>query len=540
MLEFPYFNRGAGDDPMLAWVCWDEFVQLKDPSKVRWVEKCNDSHIAALRIIMRSTLATAVSDRELHLNPSSNETGYLMGALLMSAMSKLAATKLGTPTGDRYEEDTVTKLMRGLFGNLLTLAGSGLRPQSMVWQLMGTNASFDIPSAPHDWLWYDAVVSMYPYTAWPRHILRNNVERFVDKLILRAVTRGESHVSGNKREDRMLALARFCRLRNVELEHSRTIVTVLQRMLTIPGANTQDISRRLMACLPAHLERQSSTYTRMLAYLEHLSFGGARRESDDAAVASTYTRRSAVYAQVKSAVSKACTEQDWATVKAKSKELILQHKAIAEEWSIDPKKLLLQNYAPYLELARIKLKDMDQRTTGRLYELTRSVLSDAEQRRVPWQVGKEGQYNPTIEPLDETFVHELVTGEAPAEEWAELGESDDDGDAGSNDLQLIQEAPAGKSLHQELAEMQPVINAKFMHALQKKMKPEDVCEMLKIPVSTMRLMAQELNADFNSEELGVRFKRIMLDLLKNKSRRAERKPALDLLAVTQDKQLDDA
>jgi hypothetical protein len=42
---------------MLAWVCWDEFVDLKNPFTIRWMEKCNDSHIAALRIMMRDTLS---------------------------------------------------------------------------------------------------------------------------------------------------------------------------------------------------------------------------------------------------------------------------------------------------------------------------------------------------------------------------------------------------------------------------------------------------------------------------------------------------
>jgi hypothetical protein len=60
-----------------------------------------------------------------------------MSALLMAAMSKLAAMRTTAPVRTKTAEDTVTKLMRGLFGNLLTTAGSGVRPMSMVWQLFG-------------------------------------------------------------------------------------------------------------------------------------------------------------------------------------------------------------------------------------------------------------------------------------------------------------------------------------------------------------------------------------------------------------------
>lgn len=65
----------------------------------------------------------------------------------MAAMSKLAAMRISKPVELDKAEDTVTKLMRGLFGNLLTIAGSGVRPLSMVWQLFGTNPLYDLPTS---------------------------------------------------------------------------------------------------------------------------------------------------------------------------------------------------------------------------------------------------------------------------------------------------------------------------------------------------------------------------------------------------------
>lgn len=69
ILALPYLSQERGTGSMLAWVCWDEFVNLESPFKVRWMDKCNESHIAALRIMMRDTLSQAVSSREHNMQP---------------------------------------------------------------------------------------------------------------------------------------------------------------------------------------------------------------------------------------------------------------------------------------------------------------------------------------------------------------------------------------------------------------------------------------------------------------------------------------
>lgn len=129
--------------------------------------------------MMRDTLSYAVSSRQYNLQPGSQETGQLMSALLMAAMSKLAAMKTTAPERIDKAEDTVTKLMRGLFGNLLTIAGSGVRPMSMVWQLFGKEPKFDVPSSDVAWSWYEKVVMLYPYTGWAQDQFNLNLEKLV-------------------------------------------------------------------------------------------------------------------------------------------------------------------------------------------------------------------------------------------------------------------------------------------------------------------------------------------------------------------------
>ncbi|KAJ4397883.1 hypothetical protein N0V93_002120 [Gnomoniopsis smithogilvyi] len=168
ILALPYLNKRLGSSgSMLAWICWDEFVRLRNPYAVRWMEKCNEPNIAALRVIMRGTLSQAVSSRNLaNLEPTSKNIGQLMGALLMSTMRKLAETRSSVPNlplesvqsrhnllanSDSVDLensiDTSTLLMRGLFGNLLTVAGSGTQPLSYVWQLFGKVPTFEIPTS---------------------------------------------------------------------------------------------------------------------------------------------------------------------------------------------------------------------------------------------------------------------------------------------------------------------------------------------------------------------------------------------------------
>ena len=127
---------------------------------------------------MRSTLSQSVSAREHHIGPNSAETTHLMSALLMAAMSKLAAMRTTAPVVTQQAGDTVTRLMRGLFGNLLTIAGAGVRPHSMVWQLFGLNPQYDVPKTDVEWIWYETVVALYPYTGWPLEQFNKNLEKY--------------------------------------------------------------------------------------------------------------------------------------------------------------------------------------------------------------------------------------------------------------------------------------------------------------------------------------------------------------------------
>lgn len=509
---------------MLAWVCWDEFVNLKSPYSVRWMEKCNEPHIAALRIIMRNTLAQAVVSRDHNIQPESPETGRLMSALLMAAMSKLAAMRTSKPVELDTAEDTVTRLMRGLFGNLLTIAGSGVRPLSMVWQLFGLNPKYDVPTSSAEWIWYETVVAIYPYTGWPLRQFHENLEKLLDKAIIRVVTKNENLAIIKK--DRMTEMVKFCKLRNIQLEHSRTIITVFMRMLTAEDVDLEPVAARLLAHLPHKLERQSQSYTQMIAYLKHLAEGGERRARDDLTAASVYTSRSAAFAELKKQVCEACKSKDWPRMKEACQGIIAKHIEIAALWRVKPESLKVQNMKLYNALSAADFEDTDQESQSNNLKLTRQVHGDAEIKRVPWQVGKKDQFGGNIEPLDEVFLQEILTGKKlePAPP------------ATLDDIPGEQETAMTETKY-GFAEFESSLQAEFIKTMQKHLSAEQVCDIMNVPVSAMRVFVKALNPELAWEDLAVNFKRVILELVKDRSNRAESRPVRRLLQIEVGKHL---
>ncbi|CEL09714.1 hypothetical protein ASPCAL12847 [Aspergillus calidoustus] len=525
ILALPYLSQESGTGSMLAWVCWDEFVNLESPYTVRWMEKCNDAHIAALRIIMRSTLSQAVASREHHLQPNSLETGKLMSALLMSAMSKLAAMRNTTPVESTQATDTVTRLMRGLFGNLLTIAGSGVRPLSMVWQLFGLNSQNDLPKTDADWIWYETVVALYPYTGWPRKQFYENLERLLDKAIIHVVTTNEDLAS--VRATKAAEMIKFCKLRNIQLFHSRSIITVLMRMLTAKdgdaGFDVPAVAARLLEQLPRKLEKQSSGYSRMRQYLEHLAAGGERRFMDDLIVASTYTARSAAFGELKTQVAEAFNSDDWAKVKSLCQEIMDKQAALASLWRVKPGMLKVQNKKVYDELLTTDFDqeiDEDNTKSEKLLLFRKKILADAEMSRVPWQVGKNGEFGESIEPLDEGFVHEMLTGETTMADEPPTALVD------SGPATLPETKPKPED---GFAPFKSLVRSSFITTMQKSLSAEDVCRIMNVSASAMRVFVSALNPDFVWEDLGENFRGVILGLLRERSNREGSCPAARLL-----------
>lgn len=516
ILALPYLGQSSDTGSMLAWVCWDEFVNLENPYAVKWLEKCNEKHIAALRIIMRSTLSQSVAIGKQRLDPSSLEIGYLMGALLMAAMSKLAARRTTAPVVSAEACDTVTTLMRGLFGNLLTTAASGLRSLSRVWQLFVLDVKYELPTTKIDWVWHENITDLYPYTGWPLEQFHQNLERLLDNAIMQFVLKNEDAAA--LKSTRSDDLIKDCKLRNIQLKHYRTIITVLERIFANTDIDVSAAANRLLGHLPQEPQPYSHGYILMIKYLDHLAQGGQRRYSDDLAAVRIYHSHSACYSEIKGKVAEACKANEWAKMKSLCHEMMKKHAETAAIWQIKPESIDFQNMTLYKRLLNADF-ETSEIVKGANLRLSRQVFGDAEIHGVPWQVGEKLQNSQNLEPLDETFIEHLLTGSEPESYSVIISVRPECG------MTTMVETKC----KDEFAQFESLMRPSFIATLQKDILSVDVCHSIAIPEAAMRAFIKTLNPGFLWEDLGPSFQRMLLGLLKSRSSRTVYHPTRELL-----------
>lgn len=74
---------------------------------------------------------------------------------------------------------------------------------------------------------YTTVVKLYPFSGWPQEQLKLNLEKLLDKAIIAVVTKNEA--TNKTKVASAELLAKYCELRNIQLEHSRTFVEIFVR-----------------------------------------------------------------------------------------------------------------------------------------------------------------------------------------------------------------------------------------------------------------------------------------------------------------------
>lgn len=553
ILALPYLSKTLGrHGSMLAWVCWDEFVQLRNPYKVRWMEKCNDPNIAALRIVMRSTLSDAVSSRDVtNLEPSSKATGQLMGALLMTAMRKLAETRSTIPEvvtdlilleGSSSENthlvtvedtaDTSTLLMRGMFGNLLTIAGSGTQPMSYVWQLFGKVPTFEIPTSNVAWSWYEHTTRLLPYAAWPLEQYKVNVVGLLDKLIFRMMTKSEQPekaASGSVK--RIKSLQQYCKARNIQLLHSRTIITTLEKMLTEQGeADCQASAYRLLRVIPEHVENETGSYTRLFHYIQHLAEGGKQRSHDSIIAANVFTKRSAVFGEAKRALAEALAgkELDRPRIVEACRHLLAMKAAIEKNWGLEEGTAKIQNSKPIYEVIDASLSEGEPLKISK--EAIEKIRSDAEMLRKPWQIGDKGEFG-DIEKLDKKLVSQVLGRDLNISEMNQHVQASRSEHDKSEDDRVL----AVRVEQDELARFKGTHKAEFLDDVKTTTSVEDVCRLLGLTLGALRAFVGLLVPDHQMKvetHLALSFKKVVLMLLRDRCRDPEKmKPTKMLLGI---------
>ena len=482
ILALPYIGQRQGFGSMLAWVCWDEFVNLENPSAVRWVEKCNEPHIATLRILMRQTISNAWCSRELNMSPESGATSHLLSFLLVTSMHKLAKMRTTIPTLSTQPSDTVTKLMRGLFGHLLTVAGSGLQPISMVWQLMGQNPALEVPKAPADWSWYENVATLYPYTGWPVQILSKNLELLLDKIILRLVTHNK--LKQGARQYRAEKMTRACKFRNMQLSNLRTVVIGLMEILSA-SSGYDKMATNLLQILPTPLEDKITCYMRLYYYVQHLSRGGGQHAYFNTTAANVYTRRSAAFRELKTRLIGAVKCDDGAQIQSICSEIIEKRRWVAQKFRVHVDAVKVQGIKNIQNLLAVSLT-LEPPMVKTREETYMRVKGDAESCRQRWQIGV-GEYG-NLDPLDVDALSMALHSTDPSEIKTLFSTSS-----------TYVSKP--KSAERDWDQFKTLVNAKFLKTVQNLPAADDVCEMLQVPRSMMHIFISALAPKFQYDRL---------------------------------------
>jgi len=286
------------------------------------------------------------------------------------------------------------------------------------------------------------------------------------------------------------------------------------------------IATRLLAALPPRLDRQTESYKRMIRYLKHIESTGSCREEGDIVIVSVYLKRSAVFKTFKQDVAKACLSENNAEIKKFCLELMKKFNEIVEKWGLQHIKLTMQNMKAYqglLDTHRDYDYEMDDLTKMQRKDFIKQVIGDAEISRVPWQVGKNGEFGDDIEPLDEAFLREIMTGKkAPADILAPIVNA-------ASETQVVLQ-PEG------IRQFSSSVKSDFITKMENVVTPQDVCNILNVPVSAMRVFASALNPAFDWEnKLGMNFRSVVIALLTDRKEREKQRPIRMLFDVNMGK-----
>ncbi|KAF3151011.1 hypothetical protein TWF594_008227 [Orbilia oligospora] len=438
-LSFPYGVSKNESGSAFAFACFDQFINIKHPYSQFWVELCNLHHVSMFRILQRGTVTSAIQSREFQIPPASKDLGFLLAYALTDAMKSLAATRSGIPKEAKFGEevDTTTKMMRGLFGYLMTMLAAGVQPMSMAWQMLSKTTTLEAPPKEEFWL-YARIIELFPYTAWPQAQFKKNVRLLVARLLRKQVTDPvtkllRESMNEMKQDEIRDRIAK----RNVVLKWSEVALDILSKLLLGDFKGKDEVVKGIADRMVALVPKEEYSRRRGKRGLDRVIRAFKRlKETGDITKVDIETRKAAAQLYAKRAASlKELKGKLWEAAESGSTEAEkvyhqLQEKAqeIARRFNVE--KVEIQNRKNITTI-------LEKLNAGEELE-KRTILSllkcDAEIYRDPWMVGKPQE----PEPSKMYLAHYIMTEEA-----VEMDET--------KSQEMISEKP--KSLDQRLSSL---------------------------------------------------------------------------------------
>ncbi len=86
-----------------------------------------------------------------------------------------------------------------------------------------------------------------------------------------------------------------------------------------------------------------------------------------------------------------------------------------------------------------------------------------------------------------------------------------------------------------MSQFSPIVNAGFIAKMENVVTSQDVCKIMNVPVSTMRVFSAALNPKFDFEnDIGTNFKNVVISLLTVRKEREKQKPIRMLFDMDMD------
>ncbi|KAK6335938.1 hypothetical protein TWF730_003314 [Orbilia blumenaviensis] len=497
-LSFPYGVSNNESGSAFAFACFDQFINIKHPYSQFWVELCNLHHVSMFRILQRATVTSAIQSREFQIPPASKDLGFFLAYSLTDVMKSLAATRAGVPKEARFGEevDTTTKMMRGLFGYLMTMLAAGVQPMSMAWQMLSKTTTLEAPPKEEFWL-YARIIELFPYTAWPQAQFKKNVRLLVARLLRKQVTDPVTKtLRESMNEMKQDELRERIQKRNVVLKWSEVALEVLSKLLLggFEGKHetVKGIAERMVALVPKDeysTRKGKRGLNRVMRAFNKLKDTGDVTKIDGetrSAAAQLHVKRAASLKELKGKLWEAA-EQSPTEAKKVHAQLEEKIREIAGRFKVDIVNIQnRKNIATVIEKFNSG-EELEKKTILSL------LKSDAEIYRDPWMVGKPDE----PEPSKMHLVHYIMT--------EEMVEADD-----TKSKEVIIEKP--KSLDERLSALPGGDKAGKLALVVTKLKDvEEFIKIAKLPEEDFMTMFRFSNG--NTEEEVETLKKALVEYL---------------------------
>lgn len=358
-------------------------TELSDPSSLQWIEECNEPGVSHFRILLRGTIAQASASRICNISPSSKDLGFFLVFTELSAMTNLVSGLSKEPKFD----DNIAVIMRGMFGQLLSLLASGGRPLSMAWQMVMNNPNIEIPNENQWWI-YSSLVNMFPFTAWSKKNVEKNVKLFLTRAIRKKITDpATEQLRKNVSHQKQLLSIDYLENRNRQLKWLQLACPVVfyinVHKAELGLIQLQEISERILAQFPEDTSRTGKN-----GICTIINFF----ESIDATIDISYFRTT-VLPRITQIATNVWTKRSAVFKKSKKGLLSILEEEKNEEVSsaITLLKKDIQTVKDKGQVVDVLMQNSSdiQKVFGGKHD--RTLLSgDAEINRVPWSVTESG------------------------------------------------------------------------------------------------------------------------------------------------------